>query len=75
MPDWGTLPRLLQELCDGCPNIRREVYAYDHDGRRSWLCKSCWLERAYPAVRVDLSSVAAACAALASLARKDTHDA
>lgn len=60
MPDWDSLPRLLQELCDGHPAICTEVYAYDEDGRRSWLCKSCWMRWKYPPIRIDLAAIAAA---------------
>jgi hypothetical protein len=62
MPDWDTLPRLLQELCGGCPNIRAEVYGYDlPNGHRLWLCKSCYLEETSPPpIRIDLAAVSAA---------------
>lgn len=70
--DWGSLPRLLQELCDGCPNIRPEVYGYDEPGvHRRWLCKSCYLDRVNPPIRIDLKAVVAARQAL----RKDRTDA
>lgn len=42
--DWDTLPRMLQELCDGHPGYSVEVYALDlPNGVRSWLCKGCYV--------------------------------
>lgn len=53
--DWDALPRLLQELCDGCPNIRPEVFGFDlPNGRRQWLCRTCYARAENPPVRVDL---------------------
>jgi hypothetical protein len=41
--DWDSLPRMLWELCDGCPKYMVEIYALDlPNGVRLWLCKSCW---------------------------------
>jgi hypothetical protein len=44
-PDWDTMPRLLQELCDGHPGYVIAAYAFDGFGHREWLCKHCWLKR------------------------------
>jgi hypothetical protein len=42
-PDWETLPRLLQELCEGHPSIVVQVWAFDGYGPRMWLCRHCWI--------------------------------
>lgn len=53
------LPRLLGELCDGCPHIRPEVYAFDlPNGFRQWLCRSCYARAENPPARVDLGELA-----------------
>lgn len=44
-PDWDTMPRLLQELCDGHPGYVIAAYAFDGFGQREWLCKHCWIKR------------------------------
>jgi hypothetical protein len=36
-------PRMLHDLCDGCPSIREELYALDYpSGLRQWYCRACW---------------------------------
>lgn len=48
---WDTLPRMLQELCDGHPGYMLELYRLDVPARGEaqaysvWLCQSCWVRR------------------------------
>lgn len=43
--DWDTMPRLLQDLCDGHPGRSLELYRLElPNGVRQWLCKRCWVD-------------------------------